>query len=726
MQRIVERREYERVKDYAYKSSQLPLNASYLSDLLTIADNTEFDFNEFQSLFPRFEQFLDECYSKQLNIMISGSSVLRVSEVSKIIVSESSGWKPVDVDIYVHASEDQQHVFKTIDNILRLIYHEYQIHIFRTPYILSWFIINDEKIVIASYQVIMSPCLRWEHVFAGFHTDMVCAGYLCLQRQFVVASRYKYWAMHTKAYIKEEGFIAYYRFEFNENQAYASPKEYGRHASYFFPDLVSERYRDRVAHACEKYEGRVFLTHLVMPFEDLYLADVERSGEEFSISILLQTPCDTAMFINKLHSVERHGETLVEVYQGETFASIIETMSFFKKCPGACGNYIAIVRNSLQGYFCTKCHEVEFEKRMKLHEVLMHNKNMTSLVTGARCGLGKSIKGEFDMAGWTSYGTTRYPELFEPNECALGMNMFKVDLKDRYSWRDVQRLLEAGEVNVLVLSASETLHFNNEEIAKDHVELDWTGDIIRNNTGVWHKTLDQHSYDEIVSPLLANVAGTSALLSSFIKGVRKVRSIESLRCAKKTPFICIVVTSFEGRFIEKTPFHPITNACKSALEQIVWTLQSQAKFLDCSIVCSDPGWVYTETSFGKVPGPVTIDQGVTQILEPLVYAFNERLNYKIYRRDNLLSRPESFSRTHTCNIKLQLKPCCCVIPYPWKNSRFLYNCPLCETRVESRSVFNLMSQILFVLKAKKHFALPNDVINIILRHALYPLLKQKF
>jgi NAD(P)-dependent dehydrogenase (short-subunit alcohol dehydrogenase family) len=669
--------------------------------------------------------------------MISGSSVLHVSEVSKIIRSESYGWKPVDVDIYVHASEDQQHVFKTIDHILRSIYHDYQIHIFRTHYILSWFIINEEKRVIASYQVIMSPCLRWEHVFAGYHTDMVCAGYLCLHQQFVVTSRYTYWARHTKVYLENEGFQEYYHFEFGHDIVIvANAKEvherYGRHVSYFFPDLVSDRYRDRVAHACEKYDSRKFSTHLVMPFNDLYMADVERSGEEYSISTLLQTPCDAAMFINKLHSIERHGETLVEVYQGERFASIIETMSFFKKCPGTCQSFVSLVRNNPHGYFCNDCYEVEIAKSFKLHEILMSNRIMTALVTGARCGLGRAIKNRFEMAEWKTFGTTRYPELFAPDERSSGMNMLKLDLKDRHTWRDVQKLLEAGEINVLVLSASETLHFNDDDkykdgkVATETLELDWTNDFMRSNTGIWHKTLDQHSYEEIVSPLMANVAGTAALLSSFIKGVRRIRSIESLRCVEKQTFVCIVVTSFEGRFEEKTPFHPITNACKSALEQIVWTLQPQAKCLDCSIVPSDPGWCFSENAFGKVPGPVTVDQGVVQILEPLMYAFDKRLDYKIYRRDNShCPQPESFSQLVTCNIKMHLKPCYCVIQYPWQGKRFVRECPLCDTRIESRYIFDLRSQIIFVLVARRFFGLPNDVINIILDHASYPLLKRK-
>ena len=288
------------------------------------------------------------------------------------------------------------------------------------------------------------------------------------------------------------------------------------------------------------------------------------------------------------------------------------------------------------------------------------------------------------------------------------------------------------KINCLVLSAGETLHYPKDddyasvkELNKEKLEIDFTNDFKRENSGVWHKTLDKHTYNEIVSPLLTNVAGTAALLSSFLKGVKKVRSQETKGAkGKKKRFICIVVTSFEGRFVEKTPFHPITNACKSAIEQLVFTLQAQARFLNCEITLSDPGWVYTESAFGKVKGPVPIDFGVSQILQPLLI---ENKEYKIHRRETKLipsNIPQCTKKEGT--IKLILKPCQCVINFPHydsdggKTERFLYYCPVCHTRIESRDFYieNHEARDAF-LKVAEKYCLHKDITrNILLKSGM--------
>lgn len=755
-----ERKEYLRVIDFAKRSSQLLSDEKHpytSSDIMRIANDDEFNHERFTALFIGFEQFLDRCFELKLDLMISGSSILHVSSVTEQLQLQKR-WKPVDADIYMHATCDQQETLKTIDKNIREIYNDYQIRLFRTPYILTWFVIEKNRelnysdilgvpefrdVVIMSYQVILSPCLRWEHVFAGYHTDMVCAGYLTMHQKFVTTTRYDYWQNNlvSKGTYSKIWDLLYGNFGNSQSpQFYRSNSHIYDGSSYFFPDLVSPRYRKRVIEACEKYLNRGYACILVQPFDELFIPDIERSGDSYSVLKLLKEPCDIAMHINNLGVIERHGPTLPDVYQGETFATIIETMSFFRKCPGGCNSYVVGYATSKHGYFCEECIIKEEEKLKQLKQILDEYKGLTALVTGARCGLGQKMKELFEEHKWKTYGTTRFVNLTDGQT-----NMIELDLKTPESWSKTQNLLESGAIDVLVLSASETLHYpgdDNHPIrsrpdTKDTMSFDWTNDFQRLNTGVWHKTLDQHTNEEIISPLMANVAGTSRLLSSFLKGVKMVRSEESLNPTLKTKrsFTCIVVTSFEGKFVEKTPFHPITNACKSGLEQIVWTVQPQAKFLDCTVVPADPGWVYTESSWGKTKGHVSIEHGISQILQPLITALKQRIGFKIFRRemnDNVNSISVGDINQESKSIFLQLEPCRCIIQFdnnniildsktsrPLRSKSFIMSCPECRTRLTSRNIYDFKSQITFVLIGKQH-SLPKDLIHLILSIAGYP------
>ena len=775
--------EYLRVVDFAKQSSLLidDTKCPYThSSIMRLANPDEFNFHEFSILFDKFHLFLSMCYESKLDLMISGSSVLHVSNASKKFHLDRR-WKPVDADIYMHATCDQQGTLKAIDQIIRKIYNAdqsdgCQIRLFRTPYILTWLVIKQnhpvrhgkdknmmlflkeenwpkptiKDVVVMSYQVILSPCLRWEHVFAGYHTDMVCAGYLTIHQKFIVTSRFDHW-QNSLNKMGEEGvyelkkMLAWgndynerrFREHYPRDQRGMNESNMYEGFSYFFPDLVSPRYRDRVSNAREKYLHRGYATILVEPFGELYIQDIERSGEMYSIAELLQNPCDIAMHINNLDGIERHGPTLVDVYMGETFATILETMSCFRKCPGGCDKFVIGYSNSTNGFFCEECNQKEIDKMKQLEIILSENNTLTSFITGARCGLGRQMKLLFESHGWKTYGTTRFVNLTENQP-----NMIELDLKDPNSWKVSQDLLERGLINVLILSASETLHYPDDDNhpvrsdpkAKEDIELDWTNDFQRKNSGVWHKTLDQHTNQEIISPLLANVAGTARLLSSFLRGVKTARSLESLNpTLPKKKFTCIVVTSFEGKFVEKTPFHPITNACKSAIEQIVWTIQPQAKVLDCSIVPADPGWVYTEGGNGKNKGPVSIEYGVSQILQPLTITLKERIGYKIFRRecieDNIeysdcsnynMTDDTPIVKMRSKHVFLQLLPCMCIIKYDTSVKSFITKCLKCDVRVSSRNIYDFKSQIIFSL-IMKQLGLPRDVIYIILRFAEYPV-----
>ena len=365
--------EFERVLKYAIDSSKLDTTASD-SELLKFSGS--FNFDNFKHVFPAFDQFLQK--ASHLNIMVAGSSVL-YAHTKKLPHHDfifRCKYHPNDIDLYIHATADQKQTLLAIDTIIREIYLGHKIKIIRSPYVLTYFVFGScsrerREIVIVSYQIILSPCKRWEHVFAGYHSDIVCAGYLCSEEKFVTTTRFDYWA---------------------SNQMLPA---------YFFPDLVSPRYRDRVAQACEKYRLREFNTVLVSPFDELKLMDIERSPK---LETIFSCENDIAPYLQKLDDICSIGDTLQEVYHGETFQSIIETMACFRSCP-VCATLVFCAERALycdliqnqkhfdSGCFCQTCFQKELDN-LNLLEVTLRtkiNEDFMALVTGARCGLGKEI-----------------------------------------------------------------------------------------------------------------------------------------------------------------------------------------------------------------------------------------------------------------------------------------------------------------------------------------------
>jgi len=520
-----EHREFERVLDYALKAA---------NDVSLLKPSDLFSMKSFSIFFPKFNLFLEEV--KELDLMISGSSVLAAYSNQ-----EKNVFLPKDVDIYFKDSS----ILKQLDKIIRKIYSKDKIKILRSPYTLTYVLLDRDDKVFLSYQVVLSPAQRWEHVFAGFHSDLVCSGYLTKEQTFITSTRFDYW---------------------KENQI-----------AYFFPDLVSPLYRDRVLSAYHKYSDRGFKCVYVEPFDEIEMTYIERSPK-----IDFELGNDIVPLIQNMSEKTTIGDYLYEVYSGEKMANIIETMACFRACPG-CETLVFSRKKAIhmdfsddKGCFCDDCFEKELEKLKIFEETKFPN--MKALVTGGRCGLGMEVRNILSTKIKT-FGTSRFPS----------EDLLKFDLKDSSTWSQVKNFLESGEIQVLILSASETLHFpGDDKLAKDwdgenNLDKDWTNDFKRENSGVWHKTLDEHSYEEIISPLMANIAGNATLLASFLKGVKKSRIEGSDKF-----FCCIVVTSYEGAFEKKTPFHPITNATKSALEQMVWTVKSQADFLDCSVLLADP------------------------------------------------------------------------------------------------------------------------------------------
>ena len=200
------------------------------------------------------------------------------------------------------------------------------------------------------------------------------------------------------------------------------------------------------------------------------MADVERSPK---LETIFYCKNDIAPYLQKMDDICCIGDTLQQVYEGETFQSIIETMACFRSCP-VCGTLVFCAEKPLyceiihtqkkfdSGCFCHTCFQKELSN-LKLFEVTLTNKikKIFSTVTGARCGLGKEIMNLLEDNGVSTLGTTRFP---------LDEKLIKLDLKEPATWSKTRDLLESGVVNVLVLSASETLHYPDDDTLSDKWE----------------------------------------------------------------------------------------------------------------------------------------------------------------------------------------------------------------------------------------------------------------
>lgn len=570
---------------------------------------------EFGRMFKGFDQFIDGLPS---NVMVSGSTCLSA-------FSKKNKFRPNDVDLYIKDCKPE--TIKRVDTLIRGIYEGHKMVMIRSPYILSWSIVDEttERIIV-SYQLILSPAPHWSHVFAGYHSDLVCIGYT--NGRFIYAQgRWDVFARTKKAT--------------------------------FFADLVSMRFQPRVSDACTKYRKRGFDVEFQKRTMDLGMKDIERS-DPIHLKFEGSTVKLAEELVDRKYGIYKIGVHLHEVYFGEAFKPIIESMSCFTACP-RCGVYV------FAASFCKECEEKEVNLLKGIRGILSENSiSSNALITGGRCGLGAEIKRMLKDCGARVAYTSRYPN--------GDADAIELDLMKPETWSVCSDLLESGDINLLVLSAAETLHYDTPPILGG--ALDWTGDFERPNTGVWHKTLDEHSYDELTHPLLINVAGCAALLGKFLMGAKK--HVRKNYCA-------IVVTSYEGRFETKSPFHPITNASKAAIEQVVWTIQRQVASIGdhVKVVLADPGWMYTESSFGKIKGPVPIEWGAAQILSPYVAFLSsptEVANASVWRRqgsvgDDVLCMAESAEAKATLIKKqelLVLEPCGHVI-----KCKFEFNCNFC-------------------------------------------------
>ena len=579
------------------------------------------------------------------NLMISGSTALAC-------VTKKNSIKPHDIDLYMN--DNDHNTVCQIDDAIRKTYNT-EIILTRTQYTINWFLKGAEQENYPNIQLVLPPARHWSEVFSSYHCDLVCIGYIIGEERFVYARGR--WDRFF-----EKGF------------------------SYGTPSFIDREYSQRVIDAIDKYRNYGFKIEMVST-KDIIVDNQIENSPRIEVKAAFE---DIGLFILKNPQVTV-GKFVHNIYSGETFKDYIETMSIFNRCP-TCNTLI------VKKKICDPCSLKEADQLKFVKDTLQNTgADLRYLITGGRCGLGNQIYNILTECGRDVTVTSRFPQLTD------GKKTIKLDMKDQHSVEEFEK--EVENFDVLILSAAETLHYPSANLPAELDEdekLDWTNDFHRNDTGVWHKCIDEHSNEEIEDPIQINITSVTKIIRSFV--AHQVRNKPS---KQKT---IIYVTSSEGLFIDKSPFHPVTNMTKSAIEQLICTMKRQADVLGMNIVMADPGWMYTKSTNGKNVGPITLEWGAAQVLLPLAKILSgEKVpNASLWSRkkkDSVVNG-DAYEPTEvvkfkgageTCpttldesNVMVLLAPCQHKLGLPgWyqiKSTKHQGKCPLCRARIDSAKI----------------------------------------
>ena len=582
------------------------------------------------------------------DLMISGSTALAC-------VTKESYITPHDIDLYMNDNDPD--IVCQIDNAIRQTYNT-DIIITRTQYTINWFLKDAEQKNYPNVQLVLPPARHWSEVFSSYHCDLVCIGYVIGEEKFVYARG-------------------------RWDRFFESGLSYGT------TSFIDREYSQRVVDAVEKYRKYGFEIEMVSTNKVIVDNQIENSPR-IEVKAAFE---DIGLFILKNPQVTV-GKFIHNIYSGETFKDYIETMSIFNRCP-TCNTLI------VKKKICDPC-SVKEENQFKLVRNTLRDSGtgLRYLITGGRCGLGNQICKILNECGLDVTVTTRFPQLTDSKKT------IKLDMNDQQSVTEFEKELE--KFDVLILSAAETLHYPSSNLptdSNDKAKLDWTNDFHRSDTGVWHKSIDEHSNEEIEDPIQINITSVAKIIRSFV--AHQIRNKSSKQKS------IIYVTSSEGLFIDKSPFHPVTNMTKSAIEQLICTMKRQADLLGMNIVMADPGWMYTKSTNGKNVGPITLDWGAAQVLLPLAKILSgEKVpNASLWSRkkkDSVVNG-DAYEPTEvvkfkgageTCpttldesNVMVLLTPCQHKLGLPgWyqiKSTKHQGRCPLCRSRIDSAKIVSI-------------------------------------
>jgi len=581
--------------------------------------------------FEKLNIFFKELKKQHIPVVIGGS--LPLSAILK------QSFIPNDMDMYIINNNDPTTINK-FDDIIHKIYNDQKIAIVRSPYTLNWIMMSDTESKMPKIQLVLPRCDHISEIFAPYHGDQVCIVYDILNETFVYAPQ------RFKKFIKS---------------GIATVTDF----------FVNDKYKERVKFSVDKYEKRKIKCDFYSfntKCSNKYLRNImkcttfihedepiEDDGNVYYFEKNVSPFFDDLLNVIQMKKIQindngfiKMSDNLSDLYCGEMFRTMIDIMTPIRICQN-CGKYC------INSSFCDICKIIETQKLIDLTSAITENKTIKNiLITGGRCGLGMKLVEMLQKLD-TSHKlkitiTTRYPKLVDTND---NITIEKLDLSINEDINNICKKIEDNTYDIIILSAFETLHYTQE--MPTHPKKDdynkVTNDVIRTDSNVWIKTLDEMTDDEIIDPITINIVGITKLIRSYVKCIKKYKSK-----------LLVFITSFEGSFNDKTPFHPVTNATKSAIEQIIHTIKRQVDTLGSFIVMADPGWMYTKTNNYIMNGTISLNEGTIQVLQPLTdyLTHNTITNGTTYKRKlttngfkgDMVNRLNSLKQcSHICKFK---------------------------------------------------------------------------
>jgi hypothetical protein len=112
-------------------------------------------------------------------VMIGGSTIL-----ASMLRNET--FTPADVDIYLSYSEANYEKLSLIHDAIVSTYKT-EFIILQNKHILNWYFKPIDSHDIPSFQVNLFPVGDWSQIFASYHSDLICVGFIPKTARFIYA-----------------------------------------------------------------------------------------------------------------------------------------------------------------------------------------------------------------------------------------------------------------------------------------------------------------------------------------------------------------------------------------------------------------------------------------------------------------------------------------------------------------------------------------------------------
>lgn len=547
------------------------------------------------------------------NIFIAGSSILH-SVYKKDI-------KFNDIDIYVNSNS-----IETVLEIIEAIktkYNDSKIIYIRSKYILNVNIYNSDNVKVTKFQIIMTQVRNLEEIFASYHSDIVSIGYDNRDNRFY----YSPYRLNTLI-SSQTNIFTNVLFE-NPNQTYKAYTKYKEKNLCY--DLISCVVFDNMMHdKLNNYDMKKEQTY------DNKYTNIELDSKNFLelyCKLLIKNDIGKITFSLDYKDC-LYGDKLKKYY--EVFKLRVSVI---------CGYCSKLFITFDKEKICDSCKQYQIKLTEQLIDLTKNNSmyNKKILITGGRVGIGRFINEyliDNDIIDKNNiYISSRniekknYETLLSKG--FIDENIIQCDLLNDIDVKKLEKMITENKFDIIILNAFETiigidklkkfennpdLEENKTDLKENKSDLEENKSDLKENKSVWFKTLDDYENNEIEIPSIITM-NTSKLMRGFMKNTKNEK--------------CIYITSSEAMFGDKSSLHPISNACKSYIEQLIVTNARICKIKNQIMYCVDPGWLYTARIYNnvtyKTDGNISMEFALLNIIWTLLSVKETKYNGSVFK-----------------------------------------------------------------------------------------------